>query len=103
MYPRPWYYWRDGVRLASCCDPHTALTVGDLRRGWADVDEATPILVAHDSRQVDWAQPVLVQNEIDEHDLAVTGAHRPRLPGSRFVLVTVTPQVSTSEQREGKP
>ncbi len=47
--------------------------------------------------------PALVQNEIDEHDLAVTGAHRPRLPGSRFVLVTVTPQVSTSEQREGKP
>ncbi len=58
MYPRPWYYWRDGVRLASCCDPHTALTVGDLRRGWAVVDEATPILVAHDSRQVDWAQHV---------------------------------------------
>jgi len=47
--------------------------------------------------------PALVQNEIDEHDLAVTGAHTPRLPGSRFVLVTVTLQVSTSEQREGKP
>ncbi len=44
------------VRLASCCNPGTALTVGELRAAWTGVDDATPILVARNGRQADWAQ-----------------------------------------------
>jgi hypothetical protein len=55
--------WRVGgfaccadVRLRSCCNPDTALTVGDLRGCWAEVDDKSPILVACNGFQADWAQ-----------------------------------------------
>ncbi len=43
-------------RLPACCNQDTALTVGELRAAWAEVDDATPILVARDGYQADWAQ-----------------------------------------------
>jgi len=40
----------------SCCGPDTALTVGALRGCWADLDEGTPVLVAHNGSQANWVQ-----------------------------------------------
>jgi hypothetical protein len=44
------------VALRSCCNHDTALTVGELRARWAELDDRSPVLVAHNGSQADWAQ-----------------------------------------------
>src|SRR6266702_4756591 len=61
------------VRLASCCNPGTALTVGELRAAWTGVDDATPILVARNGRQADWAQAADVIAAEEPVDAEPTG------------------------------
>ena len=41
---------------ASCCGPDSALTVGEVRTCWAGLDDAAPVLVAHNDCQANWIQ-----------------------------------------------